>query len=143
MSATIRENVLRVLEHHGLADSLAITREDEDRLWAWPVNDNLLRHVVLNEWFEDIRQIAAAYHGGRLSFRERGVRPALQLVVHLHQAEGSPWPYFLELDLDQGAPSGVVGFFRHAWEVARNALTGGKTDQQSIREMLDRRFQDA
>lgn len=142
--ATITDNVLRVLEHLGLAESLAITRAEEDRVYAWPVNDELLRTAVLGEWYQDFKMVVEGYHGGRISFREpRGVRPSMQVVFHPADSVGQPWPYFLEMDMDESAPTGVLGKIRHGWEVLRNSTTRRKTDQQRIAELLDRRFQRA
>lgn len=140
MTPTAALNISRVLHHLGLGKSVVITEAHEDRVFAWPVDDSLMRHVVLHEWPQDPKRSVEHYHGGRISFREPGgVRPALQAVFH-PASEGSPWLYFVELDMDEAAPNTMLGLIRHGWEVLRNTITGSKTDQAKIARMLDERF---
>lgn len=137
--ATSDQNVLRVLKHLGVERSIRITLVKADRVFGWPVSDELLRHVVLNQWRQDPPADVQRMHGAFISFREPDVRPALQVV--LHRADNSDaWPYFVELDLDENAPVGAWGEIRHGWELLRNAVTRRKTDQAKIAAMLDQRF---
>ena len=138
LSPSIQDNILRVLCHLKLEDSVIITRQDEDRVWGWPSDDSFLRHVVLNEWWQDSKISAQHYHGGRVSFRERGVRPALQVVFHPAPPDW-PYVYFLELDLDENSPATLWGKFRHGVEVLGNMVSGSKTRQDRIAELLDER----
>jgi hypothetical protein len=139
MEPTARTNIDRVLKHLGLADSVAITFEEEDRVWAWPVDDRFLRHVAEQRWPQDLKVSVDHYHGGWIGFREPGVRPALQVVFHV-APEPAHRPYFFEMDLDESAPQGFVGAILHGWEVARNAVMGRKTDPVRIAAMLDARL---
>jgi len=50
MTPTAALNISRVLHHLGLGKSVVITEAHEDRVFAWPVDDSLMRHVVLHEW---------------------------------------------------------------------------------------------
>lgn len=138
----VGNNVRRVLANLGLADSLTITRCDEDRVWAWPVGDVLLRHIVLNGWRMDVPEAADAMHGTGVSFREPGgVSPALQICFHPADPD-SPAPYFLELDIDFHAPDWrhPIAVAGHGLEVFKNWVSGSKTDQGKIAAALDKRF---
>lgn len=134
------ENITRVLRHLGLHTAIYISRVEEDRIFGWPVGgDRLMRHIVLNGWPADLRESAERFHGSAVSFREPGVSPALQVVFHRSNA---PEGYFVEMDLDFHAPQWRRPWtlLQHGLEVARNAVTGGKTNQSKIARALDRRF---
>lgn len=143
----ITANVLRVLAHHGLADSVALTKAEDDRVFGWATDSRLLESVVLNRWPMDLDNSAEHYHGTAISYREPGgVQPALQICVHSvrtgDEANAEGRKYFLEMDLDYAAPSirHPISLLKHAVEVVANAVTHGKTDQIKIAAMLDRRF---
>ena len=142
--ATARENIERLLRHLGLEDAVVITRELEDRVFGWPVGDKLLTRMLAENWPRDPKRVSERFHGSSVAFREPGDPvPALQVVLHFHPERTWPARYFVELDLDEGSPYGLRGALRHAWQVIRNALTGGKTDQDRIARLLDRRLQRA
>ena len=142
----ITDNVMRVLRHLGLEESLKVTSAAKDRVYAWPLDDSLLEHMVLNWWSRDMPMAAETHHGTKISFREPGrVAPALQVCMHQPTAQESadaPAKYFFEIDLDYSAPSltNPLSWFRHGWEVIANAVSGHLTDQAKISSMLDRRF---
>lgn len=136
----IRENVERVLDELGLLNAVTITAVDADRVWGWPdPSHRLLVHMTLDDWSRDNRRAAEHHHGTAISFRERDVRPALQVCLH-PQEEQAAAPYFLEIDLDEFAPNTPAGAAGHAVEVIRNAVTRRKTDQRVIAALLDKRF---
>ena len=134
------ENITRVLRHLGLYSAIYISRVEADRVYGWPLGDRIMRHVVLECWPADPREAVEFHHGSAIGFREPKVSPALQVV--LHPAPEAPEGYFIELDLDFYAPQlrRPWTYILHGLEVARNAITGRKTDQAAIAAALDRRF---
>lgn len=137
---TVRENVERMLRFLGFSGHLTVTHCSEDRVWAWPNDDFVLRTVVLDGWKQDLVRIAEAFHGCKVSFREPGdPSPCMQISFHRSPGPDYPWDYFLEIDLDYGSPYGLKGSVVHLWEVVRNAVSGRKTDQSKVSSLLDRR----
>lgn len=134
--ATAAKNIARGLEHLGIANLVTITRADEDRVWGWPT---LLLELFCKGagWVTDPKFAAEHEHGeGSRSYREpSGCHPAMQIVFH-PCAAGS----FVEIDFDYAAPVDVVSDIIHAGEVIGHAITRGKTNQDTISKMLDRRF---
>lgn len=144
---TIKDNVMRVLNQLGMSGLVDITREEGDRVFAWPIGPGLRRRLRAEEWMRDPGVIAGQMHGdGSESYREpSGVHPALQVVFHPDpdfdkEKDGGPQYEFVEIDLDKSAPVDVVDGVGHAVEVLHNLLHKEKTDQQMIAMMLDRRF---
>lgn len=144
-------NIRRVLKTLGLDDALNwdACRAEEDRVFVWPVDDRVLRYVVvMAQWKPELRSSAESHHGTKISYREPEESPSLQVCFHraadaLAAALETPpgLSYFLELDLDFHNPGdGPVGLFGHAGEVLRNTLSGTKTDQAAIARALDKRF---
>lgn len=143
MTPTALVNIERMLRHLGLFESLEVCAVEEDRVWAWPVDDRVLRHVVLGGWGKDNKQVAELNHGTRTAFREPGrVMPALQICFHpmLDGAE-TPWPYKLEIDFDQCSPyNGPDHAVGHFLEWFQNKTLRRKTNQRKIAELLDKRL---
>jgi hypothetical protein len=139
---TALDNINRVLSHYGLRDNFVATDVRPDRVYGWPTDDAILRHMVLNRWPADPGCVAQEEHGTAISYREPGgVHPALQACVHI-APPGYPWPYYLELDLDFHAPNIKHPFatIQHGGEVLHNLITHSTTDQAEIARLLDRRF---
>ena len=134
----IKSNVLKILELYGLHNECVIYKEDEDRVWAFPVNDTILKYVVFNGWQQDPPDIAMRMHNTRAAFREPGLPiPCLQICFHLKD-EG----YLLEMDVDIVGPSfkNPAKLLLHGIEVLSNAVWRQKTKQDRIAELLERRI---
>jgi hypothetical protein len=144
MNVTIIDNVTRWLAHHGLLGTIDITSNEEDRCYGWPKSHDFLGYMVENEWDSDAAWAANMQHGGKRSFREPGgVHPCLQVVFHpvkLEERKKMPWVYFVEIDFDLSSPlSGPLDLIEHSGEVIVG-LTGKKTSQQQVADLLDKRF---
>jgi hypothetical protein len=125
------------MAHLGLSSLVIITKEDQDRVWGWP-KPELETYCKENGWYRDPHFAADAEHGdGTRSYREPdGVRPAMQMCFH-------PYPpgEFVEIDYDYAAPQAdVESALIHLGEVVSHDITHGKTSQERIAQMLDRRF---
>ena len=141
-SATIKDNVDRILRHYNLTESVSITQEDEDRVWGWPPSDELRDFLVTNKWTKELSAITAKFHGDGESYREPGaVMPALQVVLHPAYEPWKTWEYFFEMDFDYANPLGgdLASLIVHLGEVLGHAITGGMTDQQKVSKLLDKR----
>jgi hypothetical protein len=129
-----RRNIEAVLAHLGVG-GVVITREEEDRCYGWDTNGELLKYVVMENWARDADKVAQGHHGSTViaSFREK-VEPSLQVCFHRHDESS----YFVEIDLDHVPPTPFRPdrILRHGFEVVRNQITGGKTDQDAIAELL-------
>jgi hypothetical protein len=137
---TSRDNIERVLYHLGLSGAVDITKSDPDRVWGWCPDDRLLQYCIFHRWYQDDVIMEEHFHGEHSqSFRERHVRPALQVVFHPIFIPGPDAKYFVELDIDYISPTGF-GIIRHIGEVLANTLLRRKTDQEKISRLLDKRF---
>ena len=136
---TAERNIRRVLEHLDVADTLKITLAEEARVWAWPIDDRFLRYIVLAGWKPRIASDTELLHGTRISYQEKGVRPAMQATIYVAPI-GSPAGYYFKLDMDEWPPHGVKGELAHGFEIARNWITRRKTDQRMLAALLDKRF---
>lgn len=140
---TIKENVLRILTHYGLQDSVVITLEMPDRVYAWPTSDSLRDFLISNKWDVSLDKITSINHGDGHSYREPGaVHPAMQIVLHPSKNRDATWPYWAEIDIDFWSPLGgdLVSLLGHTIEVAHNKIHHELTDQEKISRLLDERF---
>jgi hypothetical protein len=141
-SPTIKDNVLRMLAHYGLQDSINITRVSPDRVAGWPTSEALRDFLVANKWAVCLDKITSINHGNGHSFREPGaVHPAMQIVLHPDD-NSVIWPYWVEIDIDFWSPLGgdLVSLVGHTIEVAHNTIHHDLTDQEKISRLLDVRF---
>lgn len=138
---TARTNIERVLRHLGLDSAIAITREEKDRVYGWPITDTLMRRVVLEGWQPELKESAEFFHGSEISYREPA-SPGLQVVFHKPEEPNPPAEYFIELDLDFHPPQirKPWTFILHGLETGRNWITGKKTDPVAMSAALDKRF---
>ncbi len=145
---TSKSNILWALRSHGLDESVTVTQVLENKVFAWPVNSktglvdhSLMIYVMLNDWPQDPNFASLHFHGTRSAVREPGgVHPALQ--VCFHPSPNDLYPYFVEVDLDESAPRGLRGALWHGYEVLKGRVTGRKTDQTRIFNLLCKRFGD-
>lgn len=161
---TAQQNILRVLRHLGLADSVTITDPEgkyPNKFFCWPRGDGLIKRAVLKRWKRDPKFASMHFHGTDAAFREPGgVHPCLQVCFHetadyvvqceRHGVVPPEWltpefvqaqEYFIEIDLDESAPGkNPINLLWHGAEVLRSQMFGKSTDQNRIAKLINKRF---
>ena len=135
------ENVNRILKYYDLEDSVSWTRCMGSSVFGWPLNDRILRTIVLGRWPSDPAFTANHFHGTNLSFREPGApSPCLQICIHRNP--DSDLGYFVEADVDHKSPltPNPVKKIGHGIEVLDNTINQKVTDHAAIAKELDARF---
>lgn len=135
----VERNIFAILRHHNAAQGVVVIQKQEDRIFVLDTEGRILETAVAAKWSRSSGDNHDLVPGPEadtnvISYREPS-SPSLQVVVHKRFPVA---PHFrktmLELDIDFHSPK--VNLIGHAAEVARNKLTGAKTDQREVAEAL-------